>query len=67
MPRPPHRRQRTHRRRPPRRRAAPPAPAAAGGLTDEAVDQLTKLAALHQQGVLTDEEFAAEKAKLLGL
>jgi hypothetical protein len=29
-------------------------------------DQLQQLAALHQQGVLTDDEFAAAKAKLLG-
>ena len=29
-------------------------------------DQITKLAALHQQGVLTDDEFQAAKAKLLG-
>ncbi|MSO18833.1 MAG: SHOCT domain-containing protein [Acidimicrobiia bacterium] len=40
-----------------------PAPAAAsdGDVTDE----LTKLASLHSDGVLTDEEFAAAKAKLL--
>lgn len=29
-------------------------------------DELTKLAGLHESGVLTDEEFAAQKAKLLG-
>jgi hypothetical protein len=29
-------------------------------------DQLTKLADLHDRGVLTDEEFAAQKARLLG-
>jgi len=41
--------------------AAPsPAPAA------DPIDQLTKLGALKQQGLLTDEEFAAQKAKLLG-
>jgi outer membrane murein-binding lipoprotein Lpp len=28
------------------------------------VDQLNQLAELHQQGVLTDEEFASAKAKL---
>lgn len=37
------------------------APAAA-----DPVDQLSKLADLHDRGALTDEEFAAEKAKLLG-
>ena len=30
------------------------------------IEQLKQLATLHQQGVLTDEEFAAQKAKLLG-
>lgn len=30
------------------------------------VGQLNQLAALHQQGVLSDAEFAAAKAKLLG-
>ena len=29
--------------------------------------QLEKLAQLHTQGVLTDEEFAASKAKILGI
>ena len=29
-------------------------------------DQLNQLATLHQQGALTDDEFAAAKAKLLG-
>ena len=29
------------------------------------IEQLKELAALHQQGVLTDEEFAAQKAKIL--
>jgi hypothetical protein len=29
--------------------------------------QLQKLAGLHAQGVLTDEEFAAAKAKILGI
>ena len=30
------------------------------------IDQLNQLATLHQQGVLTDDEFAAAKAKLIG-
>jgi membrane protease subunit (stomatin/prohibitin family) len=34
---------------------------------DDATEQLQKLAALHTQGVLTDEEFAASKAKILGI
>jgi hypothetical protein len=29
------------------------------------VDQLTRLADLHSRGALTDEEFAAEKAKII--
>jgi len=29
-------------------------------------DQLQQLADLHQQGVLSDDEFAAAKAKVLG-
>ena len=34
---------------------------------DEASAQLQNLAQLHSQGVLTDEEFAAAKAKILGI
>jgi predicted cobalt transporter CbtA len=40
------------------------APAAAGG--DDVLDQIERLGKLHAEGVLTDEEFAAQKAKLLG-
>jgi hypothetical protein len=43
---------------------APEAPAEA---EDDATAQLQNLAALHTQGVLTDEEFAAAKAKILGI
>jgi heme exporter protein D len=35
--------------------------------TSGAADQLTKLAALRDSGALTDAEFAAQKAKLLGV
>ena len=47
--------------------AAPPAeaPAAPTGMTDDKIATLQKLADLHKSGVLTDEEFAAQKAKLL--
>lgn len=45
--------------------AAAPAAAPAGGGTD-VVAELQKLAALKQQGILSDDEFAAAKAKLLG-
>jgi hypothetical protein len=41
---------------------AEPPPAAPG---PDLIEQLKQLAALHEQGVLTDEEFAAQKAKLL--
>jgi hypothetical protein len=40
-----------------------PAPASSG--EDSVIDQLERLGQLHSSGVLTDEEFAAEKAKLL--
>jgi len=51
--------------------AAEPAPAAAAPQQDarsesSMLNQLGQLARLHQQGALTDEEFAAAKAKLLG-
>jgi hypothetical protein len=42
-----------------------PAPAPAAPAADP-IEQLKQLGALHQQGILTDEEFAAQKAKLLG-
>lgn len=44
---------------------APAAPAAAAG--PDQLGQLERLADLKAQGVLTDEEFSAAKAKLLGL
>jgi len=47
--------------------APAPAPAAAAPATEGIGDQLTKLAALHDAGVLSDEEFAAAKARALGL
>jgi Short C-terminal domain len=42
----------------------PPPPAPAGG--EDRVQQLKDLAALKEQGVLSDQEFAAEKARILG-
>lgn len=41
-------------------------PAAAAAPASDAMDQLAKLAELHRAGVVTDEEFAAKKAQLLG-
>ena len=43
---------------------APPATSADG--SSDHITQLKELADLHTQGALTDEEFAAEKAKILG-
>jgi Short C-terminal domain len=48
---------------PPQQQAPPPA-APAGGTS--VADQLQQIAGLHQQGVLSDDEFAAAKAKILG-
>jgi Short C-terminal domain len=42
---------------------AEPPPAAP---SPDPIEQLKQLGELHTQGVLTDEEFAAQKAKLLG-
>jgi hypothetical protein len=36
-------------------------------MTDDTIDQLQKLGALKDQGILTQEEFDAQKQKLLGL
>jgi hypothetical protein len=43
--------------------AAPPAAPAAGA--QSMIDQLKELGELKAQGILTEEEFAAQKAKLL--
>ena len=48
--------------------AAPAAPAAApAAAADPQMAELQKLASLHAQGILTDEEFSAAKAKALGI
>jgi Short C-terminal domain len=36
------------------------------GVSDDTVAQLERLGKLKQEGILTDEEFAAQKAKILG-
>jgi hypothetical protein len=46
--------------------AAPPPAPAASAPTDSTAE-LERLAKLHESGALNDEEFAAAKAKLLGL
>jgi len=43
------------------------APAAPAGGGADALEQLERLAALHEKGMLSVEEFTAAKAKLLGL
>ena len=45
---------------------APPAPAAAAPAQD-ATSELERLASLHDSGVLSDDEFTAAKAKILGI
>jgi hypothetical protein len=47
---------------------APAAPAPAAPVPqDDVITQIERLGALKAQGLLTEEEFAAQKAKLLGL
>jgi hypothetical protein len=48
----------------PEQQAAPPPPAPAAPAVDP-IQQLKDLADLKSQGILTDEEFAAQKAKVL--
>jgi hypothetical protein len=43
----------------------PPPPPPAGGGMDSTIAQLKELASLKDQGVLTDAEFEAQKARLL--
>jgi hypothetical protein len=43
-----------------------PAAPATGGMSQDTINELQQLGQLHEQGVLTDEEFAAQKAKVLG-
>ena len=50
---------------PPPPQAAPPAAAPAAG-EGSVIDQLKELGELKAQGILTEEEFAAQKARLLG-
>jgi Short C-terminal domain len=48
---------------PPPQQYAPPPPAANGG--KDPIEQLKELAALKDQGILTEEEFAEQKARIL--
>ena len=47
--------------------AAPPQPQNAPQSQEDVITQLERLGALKAQGLLTEEEFAAQKAKLLGM
>lgn len=42
-------------------------PTAAPAMEEDVITQLERLGALKAQGILTEQEFAAQKAKLLGL
>jgi putative oligomerization/nucleic acid binding protein len=44
----------------------PPPPAASGESMDDKIAQLSKLAELKAQGILTEAEFEAQKARILG-
>lgn len=46
---------------------AAPAPPAPTGITSDDTARLGELGRLHDQGVLTDEEFSQQKAKILGI
>lgn len=52
----------TNESQPPPPQYVAPAPASTGG----EVDELSRLAQMHDSGALTDDEFAAAKAQLLG-
>jgi hypothetical protein len=45
---------------------AAPQAAAPAAPQESAIEQLKELAQLKEQGILTEEEFAAQKAKILG-
>ena len=51
---------------PPPQYQQPPPPPPAQDASSSMIDQLNQLADLHQRGVLSDDEFAAAKAKLFG-
>jgi hypothetical protein len=46
--------------------ATPPAPAPVRGTSPDDIARLQQLGQLHEQGVLTDDEFARQKALILG-
>ena len=52
---------------PPQQYAPPPPPPAAPVAQEDPIAQLERLGALKAQGLLTEEEFNAQKAKILGM
>ena len=46
--------------------APPPAAAPSAGVSSSDVSRLQELGKLHEQGILTDEEFARQKTLILG-
>ena len=55
-----------YQQQPPPPPAYAPPPAAPASSADDRIVQLERLGGLYSQGVLTAEEFAAEKARVLG-
>jgi len=51
---------------PPAYAPPPPPPAPAATDMNDKIAQLQQLGQLHEQGILTDEEFYAQKTKILG-
>ena len=51
---------------PPPPQYAPPPPAAGGGGQDDVIEKLRQLGELRTAGVLTDQEFADQKRRILG-
>src|SRR5512139_1434628 len=51
----------------PPQQSAPPPPPAAPAPPEDVISQIERLGALKAQGLITEEEFAAQKAKLLGM
>lgn len=46
--------------------APPPPPAPAEPTMEDKIEQIRQLAKLHDDGILTDDEFAAQKQEILG-
>ena len=51
---------------PPQQYAPPPPPAAGGGGQDDVIEKLQQLGELRSAGVLTEQEFADQKRRILG-